>query len=59
MEINIKSVNDFIRFAKEAIDQENQGMATVPSNQTDPKNIPRDSAELASLAAISSSFQPK
>ena len=52
MKIDIKSSEDFIRLAKEAIDQENSGMAKVPSNQTDPRNIPRDGAESASLAAM-------
>ena len=42
MKIDIKSSEDFIRLAKEAIDQENLGMATVPSNQADPRNIPRE-----------------
>ena len=52
MKIDIKSSEDFIRLAKEAIDQENLGMATVPSNQADPRNIPREGAELTSLAAM-------
>ena len=52
MEINIKSVNDFIRFAKEAIDQENFGMSSAPPDQAGPRNIPREGAVLASLAAM-------
>ena len=52
MKFDIKSTEDFIRLAKEAIDQENQGMTKVPSNQADPRNIPREGAEIASLAAM-------
>ena len=52
MKIDIKSSEDFIRFANEAICQETSGMTKAPSNQTDPRNIPKEGAELASLTAM-------
>ena len=52
MNAEINAEDDFIRLAKEAIGLENSGMTKVPSNQADPRNIPREGAELASHAAM-------